>query len=496
MAGQESHDGVRRSTVFSLLAEVVRVAATAGLALYLIRALGPTGYGLYALALGVGRLAGVAADLGVSMSTSRFVAERVGDQTRLADVVRDGLRLSVVFGGAAAVLLAALAGPIADAYDLPELVDPLRAIALVTLTQTVFQVLVSVSIGMRRNAVQARLYGIEGFTETAAAVTFVALGGGAAAALLGRSLGFGVASAIGLVMLVRALGPRVLPRVRGAGNTRQILGYARSTLVLNAAFTLFSQIDVLLVTAYLGVVAAGEFQAPGRLMLLVMLVGQAVSNAVAPRVARHVEEPRNLIEFVAALRVLIVIGLLAGTALMVWSQPIVRLTLGSDYDESAHVLLAAGPFVLMGVLGPIATVSLNYLGQAGRRVPITMAVVALQVVLDILLIPPFGIVGPMLATNLTFGIYLAVHFRLLARTLPIDFAPVVRTLLRAVPAAAAMAGVLALIGTGPELSMTQWAAGAVLGPSAFLTGLLVLGAVQRQDLETLRAAATRKRKDR
>ena len=108
------------------------------LTLYLVRALGPGDYGLFALALSIATLLVLASDYGFTGAAGRFIAERRGEPRVVAGVIWDAtvLKLAVLVPVCAG--LAALAGPISDAYGSPELEWPLRAMSLVVLGQGMF----------------------------------------------------------------------------------------------------------------------------------------------------------------------------------------------------------------------------------------------------------------------------------------------------------------------------------------------------------------------
>src|SRR4051812_30117080 len=95
-------DGIRRNAVLSLANQLTSAVFTAGLTFYLVRALGPDGYGLFALAISIGMLATLLADFGVSGSASRFVAEQTGHEDRQFAVVARALRLKLAFVAAVA----------------------------------------------------------------------------------------------------------------------------------------------------------------------------------------------------------------------------------------------------------------------------------------------------------------------------------------------------------------------------------------------------------
>ena len=67
--------GPRRNTLFSLVSQIISATFTIGLTLFLVRELGPTTYGVLALAVSVSSIVMLTSDLGISRSAARFTAE-------------------------------------------------------------------------------------------------------------------------------------------------------------------------------------------------------------------------------------------------------------------------------------------------------------------------------------------------------------------------------------------------------------------------------------
>ena len=80
--GRSGPESIRQNVLFAFAMRVVSALFTAGLTLFLVRYLGPHDYGVYALALSVGGVVLLPADLGVTRSAARFIAERRGDTGR------------------------------------------------------------------------------------------------------------------------------------------------------------------------------------------------------------------------------------------------------------------------------------------------------------------------------------------------------------------------------------------------------------------------------
>jgi O-antigen/teichoic acid export membrane protein len=477
---------MRRNTVFGLATQITTAAFTAALTLYLVRALGPEDYGVFALAVSVGTLVMLATDFGLSGSAGRFVAELRGDPRGVAAIVSDSTLLKFVTIVPVCAALFALAGPIANAYDTPELTWPIRGIALSVLGQSVFMLYRGIFVALGRVSVTWRVTLIESVIETAASISLVLAGAGAAGAAFGRAAGYVLGSILTVLMSVRLLGRgSVGPRSRG--NVRRVAGYGTALLLVTVAYTLFEQIDVLLIGAIISTKAVGVFEAPMRLTTFLSYGGQAVAFGVAPRLARRKDERPNVRAFESATRYLTILQGALLAPLLVWTQPIVSLALGSGYEDSVGVLRTLTPFVFLVGLGTFITLAVNYIGEARRRIVLSVVTVALNAAIDAVLLPRIGVIGGAVATDVAFGLYVAGHFWICKTVMDIRLGPVAVTFVRCLLAAGAMTAVLALFGTS-DLSWIDWIAGSLAGLVAYVATLFATGEVTRRELAGLRNA--------
>jgi O-antigen/teichoic acid export membrane protein len=305
---------------------------------------------------------------------------------------------------------------------------------------------------------------VESVLETGAGVVLVLLGGGAAGAAFGRAIGYVVGAAFAMALATRLLGRDILPRsLRGSIRTRAIAGYAGALLIVDSAYTLFGQIDILLIGAIRSVAEVGLFQAPLRLQAFLAYPGLAVATAVAPRIGGTEDPDMARDRFQRALRGLILLDAAMAAPVVAWAEPLVRLGLGRSYAGSAPVLRALAPYVLLGGIAPMVSISLNYLGRARERVPIAVATVAINALIDALLIPRIGVVGGAVGTDVAFALYVTGHLVLCRRRLQLELRPLGITFLRAILAGAAATGVLALAGTHGA----RWVLGGIAGIVAF-----------------------------
>lgn len=482
---------------FALAAQVSTVVFTAALTVFLVRALGPGGYGVLALAVGIGSVLVLLSDFGISPSAARFVAERRGDRPAVGAVLAEALRLKLVMAGLVAVVLGGLAGPIAAAYDAPALAWPLRAVAISLFGQTLMLLFVNAFVALGRISLRFWVVLSESAMEASASVALVVLSGGATAAAFGRAIGYVLAALGGLFLLARLVGLRTLSIPgRSPVGRRRIVGYAGALLIIDGAFALFSAIDVLVIGAILGTTSAGLYSAPLRLTAALSYPGLAVSQVVAPRLARHAHHAPDVQALQSALRYLLIVQAAIVAPIVVWAAPIVDLTLGSGYSESTAVLRGLAPYIFL--LGPVAVISVgvNYLGEARRRVPIAVAALVINIAIDLVLIPEIGIVAGAIGTDVAFLVYAGGHVWICRRLIDLRLRPLGVTLARSLAAGGGMALVLWLFGTR-ELSPLEWVAGGTGGLLAFLAVLVAtrelsvgeLGAALRRGIGTLRRAA-------
>jgi putative peptidoglycan lipid II flippase len=281
----------------------------------------------------------------------------------------------------------------------------------------------------------------------------------------------------------------------GRGFRRRIVGYGGALLVIEGAFVLFAKIDVLLIGAILSVTSVGLFEAPLRLVGFLGIIGAAVSAGVAPRVSRGDQRPdRGALE--AAVRWLVLVQGLIVAPLLVWAGPIADTVLGPGYEESADVFRAIVPFAFLVGISPLLANTVNYLGEARKRVPIAIGALLINLAIDLALLSEIGIVAGAIGTDVAYTLYVAAHVWILRRLLDLRLRPLVPTFARAALAMAATSGVLLLFGTS-DVSVPALISGGVLGTAVYAAVLIALREVSpaeaRRGLGAIRAALARLR---
>jgi O-antigen/teichoic acid export membrane protein len=461
---------------------VIGALFTGGLTLFLVRYLGPDDYGVYSLALGVGGLLLLPADFGVSRSAARFMAERREDPSAVGAVLRHALRLKSVGTGLVAIALIGLAGPISSAYDAPDLEWPIRVVAVAILGQS-FMLLFTTSFeALGQNAVGFRLALSESALEAGASTVLVLAGAGVVGATAGRAGAYSVAALLGLAFAL----PLLRHGRRQATNhaplsARSVARYAGALFVIDAAFAAFSQVDILMIGAFLGARASGLFSAPAQILLIAAYPGLALAGGVAPRLARVGGQEPNVDAYRISLRWLLLVQLVIAAPVVVWATPITHLLLGSGYEESAGVFRALSVYAVLVGPGALLALGINYLGEARRRVPLAIAAVAINAGIDAVLIPKIGVVAGAIGTDVAFTVFVAGHLVVCRSLIELPLRPLAVTALRGLLAAAAMAAVLFAFGTS-SLSAVEAVAGSIAGLAAYAAILILTRELSRSEL--------------
>lgn len=478
-------DTITRNTVFAFAAQMSTAAFTAVLTVFLTRQLGPAGFGTLALAISVTGVMLRPAAGGTTQAAGRFIAERHRDTPAIVGVLGMALRTRLATAGAIAVALFALAGPISDLYNAPELAWPLRGAAIAFFGQSLMLFSRTTFTALRRTSQTFGLVISESAVEFTASVALVLVAGGATSAAFGRAVGYVFGALFGIVLLSRLLGRSPL---LGTGQSpvarREFMNYAGAMLIVSGASSAFQYLDSLLIGAFLGTAAVGIYNAPLRLIALAGYPALALAQGVAPRMARHPDEPPNVAALERAIGYIVILQAGVVAFLLLWAEPVVRLTLGSEFSESAEVIRALTPYVMLASVTALLSAPLNYAGEGRRRIPITIAAVLLNIAIDVVLIPEMGVLGAAVGTNIAYAFYTGSHLWLGQRLLGLPLKPLAMTAGRALIAAGAMAGVLALVGT-ERLSALEWLVGLPVAGAVFVAALLVTRELTPGEIRTL-----------
>jgi O-antigen/teichoic acid export membrane protein len=482
--GRLADPGAGRNTLLQFMSNMAGVVFTGVLTLFLVRALGASGYGQYALAVNIAGLLVLPTGLGLPMAIGRYLADYRSDIRQPRAILALGLRLLVPATLIVTVGLFAAAGLVAQAYGDPRLASPLRWVALSVMGQALFSFLTYAGSALRQSGMALRMAVVESVTETSSAILLVLVGAGATGAALGKSIGYAIATVAGFVLIGRLIGRvRWNESVHAKVGAREVLGYAGATFIVDVGYTVIARVDILLIGALLTSVAVGSFNAVLRIVTVLGYLGTAVSAGVAPRLSLADGSP-DTGAFNQGIRYLLIVQGLVLAPMIVWAKPLVELLLGSGYPRSAVIMQVLSVTAFVSAPAALLSVSVNYLGAAQRRVKIIFLTLVLGIVSTYLLLDVIGLVGAAIADDVVACAYVSATLWLCAQLISIDVRSLVVSGARIVIAASAMALVLRIVGT-ERLSPAQWVVGAAAGATAYIGTLFISGEVSLLELRAI-----------
>jgi O-antigen/teichoic acid export membrane protein len=365
------------------------------------RTLGPEGRGIYAVAVAITAISVQFGNVGLHASNSWAVARR---PELLGALFANSLVASFALGGGIAIAILVILAIFPDLITLPAVILALSLIAIpINLAYLLLQ---NLMLGTRRikffNGMEllSRVL-VVGILSAAVALGLVsveiAVGASVAAVL--------VTTIFATVILARAAGPTVRPRTAILADSSR---YGFRAYIAALFSFLLLRTDLLLVNYFRGAAEAGYYSIAVSLADLVYLLPVVIATMLFPRMAAQADP--------VARRALASAGILVTAAIMVFvvaaaglsAQFGIQLLYGQDFDPSilAFLWLLPGIFALS-----IYTVIANFYAAIGFPVVAIAAPLvglAVNVALDLILIPSMHLVGASVASSIAYCLMFAV----------------------------------------------------------------------------------------
>lgn len=444
-------DRFSRGLSATFLSRGVKMVANAALLVVLARyLLSPDEYGLLYLTISVVGVARLFSDLGLGRSTARYVNEYKEDGGgQLHHVLRIGFGFRLALVVLVAVVLALGGGLIADLIGQPDL-RPYLLVGALYLAVISFQSFFSVLFqGFSRVTLSACVGITNSVARVVFAVGFVLLGLGGVGALLGYVVAAALAVIVGAALLYTQLYVNYEPDAeREEGLRRRILEYSIPLTATRSANTIDKRVDTILVGALAGPAAAGFYTVGKQVSAFLDVPARSIGFTVSPAYGEEKangELERAARMYEASLRYVLLLYVPAATGLLLVADPAIVLVFGQDYAAATLVVQVLSLYVVFQAINLVTTQGLDYLGRARDRAIAKGVTAAGNVVLNLLLIPPYGAAGAAMATVLTFGFYVGGNVYIMHTELPLRAGRLLRTAAQVLAVSGGMAVGVALV---------------------------------------------------
>lgn len=383
------------------------------------RDLGPEGLGVYTLAFTIYLFGMQFAAFGIGSALTKYVAEFLDDQTTIRNYVSSGMTSSIITGTLMGIVLYLLAPFIAISFfHVPELESLIQMTALCYPFIAIQKAVLGTLNGFRKMHLYAFLNIVQNVTVVAVSIVLVLFFG---MGVTGAVIGF-----VGPTILISALCPVLIRDWIRPGPSLWNVAALRATTVFgfyvvlgNSIGFLNNQIDSIMIGYFLNPTEVGIYAVAVLLAQTLTLIPSAVQRVTAPVTATlygkgDIEGVRTF--FYSTLKKSLLFS--AGSAILiaVFGSYIIDLFFTDEYLVSYTPLLILLLGYAIGASFGAVGATLASIGEV--RIPFRISAICgvLNVILNVLLIPIFGINGAALATTMTmilnFGITVAVihHF--------------------------------------------------------------------------------------
>ena len=379
------------------------------LQILLTRVLGTVSYGLYALGFTVLGITQTISLFGLQNGVVRFGAmyRGEGDRARLKGTLLLALGMSFGLALVVAIALYFLAGVIAKGvFHEPSLASPLRAFAFAL----PFYTFVTISAFSAR-AFRRIDYDVAVSQFFRPLATLIAVGGSFLLGfrLMGAVYGFlfstVIAAGLGLYLLYR-LFPDIASGVRARWEPKTLLLYSGTVLLAGMSGLLLKRTDRIMLGILSSAKSVGIYSAAANLAIQAALFLTSFNAIFSPIISDlfHRGRMRELEAlFKTTTKWIFTLTLPVVLILVLFARPIMRV-FGPGFSSGATVLITlAIAQVVNASVGSVGFV-LTMTGRHKIALINSLALGGLNVLLNLLLIPPYGVLGAAIATGISIAL--------------------------------------------------------------------------------------------
>jgi O-antigen/teichoic acid export membrane protein len=382
--------------------------------LIIIRLLSPSDYGLFSLGMTVITIYMIFGTLGLHSGSQRFIAffEARGNESRTRGVIVSTLRIIVFSAAVSTVLSILLAGPLSGLFDKPDEKQVLVWFTALVPLSIGIQIMSSFFMGFKRASYSVFVERIGlSVVSTVMMVLFLIMRRNLTYVLVAQVLSHTLVFTIGLAYAVRHFPIRIRDGERVLMG-KELLAFSLPLLASSALGFLMAQTDTLMLGYYAPSEQVGFYNAAYLLAIVLPIFLESVSTMYMPVasgfVARNYRvELKNM--YRSTTKWLFIFTLPLFLIFFLFPSQILGLAFGGDYPTAARALqlICLGDF-FHTLLGPNGMTLVAY-GRSSILMLVSIIATLINVVLNIFLIPRWGITGAATASFIALALVNALQ---------------------------------------------------------------------------------------
>ncbi|EHK01181.1 polysaccharide biosynthesis protein [Candidatus Haloredivivus sp. G17] len=368
------------------------------------RFVGPEAYGQLSLGLMVIGIGSTIAYLSLGSSLQKFIPEfrNRGENARVRGVVLSALQMTLPLS----ILLTALIFFGADfiaieIFENPELVPILKVLSFSIVLGIPSSIFFDTTLGFNKiiyKTVSVRI--IQNIVQVGVTLILLLLGFQVISAAWGWIAGSIASLILGLYVLEKKIGPILFSRVKPVYQHRKMLRFSGPLILSGMIGTLMGWADTGFLGYYMTDFEVGLYNAALPTAMLILLPHKAIGSLALPSFSELKERNEEGVESSLKTATYWVFSLVLPTFLILlfFSEQTLHILFGSEYRAASMALsILAGGYLFDAVVGRVGSF-LQSKGYTRYILYNNIAALTLNLCLNIVLIPMYGIIGAAVAT--------------------------------------------------------------------------------------------------
>lgn len=470
---------VARNAVYNSSAILVGNISGIIITIFLTRTLGDVNFGVYSLATSIALLVMALTDMGINQTVVRYVSDALGknDVLLVRGYIRELGKVKFVLTIVISISLFLLSDTLStNVFHKPSLSLPLKVMSGFVLFYSLSGFFIGVFNGLndfKANFVKSVIYEFSRVTTT---ITLVILG----YSVIGAIFGFVIASLASLSCLVIILLKKYNTYIVGKAkkiDIRRVFKFTGYLTVGSIAWTVFAYVDSVMIGIFLPAEYVGYYRAS--YTVIGAVAGVLSLPAVLFPVFVQLEGENLKNAFNRVFKYSAMLAVPASFGLLAISKEIVLVIYGPDYLSAVPVFWVLS-FLIVGSAVGFWGAIFNAKEMPEYPLKVRVAGMVLNVVLNYLLIPEFGIVGAAVATTVSNVVVWSVLAYLSKIHFDVFFTP--SHLLKPIAASLAMVGFLVVF--NPR-SLLEGVLMIFVGTMVYFVTLYTIKGIGKEDLKYL-----------
>ncbi len=399
-----SGNNLAKGTLYLAISQIAVALSGYAIHIFLGRFLTPAEYGLYAIIISVATIPNLVLATGVPQAVSKYISE---DSMNSPSVRAQGIRLQLILGSVVFITYLLASYPIAYLLNDMALVPYLQLSTIVIPLYALYALYVMILNGEKRYREQSFNVIVFSATKSLLVIFLVLIG----FSVSGAVFGFSISPLVGLVLGVFLI--RHIPKTADRFSAKKLISFAIPVTIFWISYQLIMSIDLLAVKALLpdSDAQAGYYSAASMISRTAYFLVTAISYAFFPAIstANRANDYGTVKLFIReSNRYIVMILTLMVVGAAFYGTEIVTFLYGTAYLSSGIVL---GILMLGMSFFSVFTYLLSVLSAGSRpRIAMVLGVftLAIDFILNILLVPTYGINGAAWATTIASGVGLVL----------------------------------------------------------------------------------------